>query len=326
MSIVWACCSSKRADSILSKTIRTLERGGFIGTLFLVVPHDEVAVYVKALEEAPISVVVQGSPKGLVKQRQTLRNQWPPGQEIVFIDDDVTAIKVWNDGKLKHCQRLHDLVDACFSWAATYGGNEVQTEEGQCLLWGVYPICNALFMKPRMSLNNTYIVGAFYGCINDPRLKEPEIDELEDYGRQLSEQAAGRTVIRYNWIGVETKYFKNPGGMQQARNPATRLAAVQAMAEWYPGLVKSYNRKDGTPDLKFLKKPEYQEQWARVADSVISAPDSVADQSTAAILEDVQHEPPSLFDLQSLQTDRIHLVSGDPGGPDCIELHSAEET
>ena len=316
MSIVWACCSSQRADSILSKTIRTLERGGFQGTLFLVVPHDEVAVYVKALEDAPISIVVQGSPKGLVKQRQTLRNQWPPGQEIVFIDDDVTAIKVWNDGKLKHCQRLHDLVDACFSWAATYDS----------LLWGVYPICNALFMKPRMSLNNTYIVGAFYGCINDPRLKEPEIDELEDYGRQLSEQAAGRTVIRYNWIGIETKYFKNPGGMQQARDPATRLAAVNSMEEWYPGLVKSYNRKDGTPDLKFLKKPEYQEQWARVADSVTSVPESAADQSTAATLADVQHEPPFPFDLQSPQTDHTHPVYADPGGPDCIELHSVGET
>jgi len=316
MSIVWACCSSKRSDSILSKTVRTLERGGFIGTLFLTVPHEEVAVYIKALEEAPISIVVQGSPKGLVKQRQTVRNQWPPGQEIVFIDDDVTNIKVWNDGKLKPCLRLHELADACFSWASTHDS----------LLWGVYPICNALFMKPRMSLGNTYIVGALYGCINDPRLVEPEIDELEDYGRQLSEQAAGRTVIRFNWIGVETRYFKNAGGMQQARDPATRRAAVASMAEKYPGLVKAYDRKDGTPDLKFLKKPEYMEQWERVADSVTIVPGPSTDLSMAAILADSQHEPPFPFDQPSLLTDHTDPLYADPGGPDCIELHSAGGT
>ena len=269
MSIVWACCSSKRSDTISKKTLRTLERGGFKGTLFLVVPHEEVSTYVAALTDAPISVVVQGATKGLVNQRKRVREQWPPGQEIVFIDDDVTNIKIWVEGRLKPVVHLHELADAMFQWAACH----------DALLWGVYPICNALFMKPRMSLNNAYIVGAFYGIVNDPRLEEPEIDELEDYSRQLSEQAAGRNTVRFNWVGVETRYFANAGGMQQERSPEKRLAAVQAMAERYPTLVKKVERKDGTPDLRFLEKPHYRGQEE---DSATVAQDVSADQSTAS--------------------------------------------
>lgn len=274
MSIVWACCSSKRSESIASKTLRTLARGGFQGSLYVIVPHEEVADYVRALTDAPVMCLIQGSPKGLVKQRQHIRNQWPPGQEIVFIDDDVTNIKIWNSGRLMPCTRLHDMVDACFEFLS-------MTDS---LMWGVYPVCNSLFMTPRMATGNCYIVGAFYGMINDPRLVEPEIDELEDYGRQLSEQAAGRPPIRFNWIGIETRYFRNPGGMQQARSPEIRESAVLNLEERYPTLVKTIRRKDGTPDLKFLGRPMYQNQEV-VAGSATVVPDASGGLSMVSTLE-----------------------------------------
>jgi len=288
MSIVWACCSSKRSHTISQKTLRTLERGGFKGTLFIVVPHEEVATYVSALTDAPISCVIQGATKGQVNQRLHLRSQWPPGQEIVFIDDDVTAIKIWVEGRLKHCVHLHELADACFQWAACH----------DALLWGVYPICNALFMKPRLAIGNTYVVGAFYGCVNDPRLEEfPQMNEMEDYARQLAEQAAGRPPVRFNWIGIETRYYKNAGGLQQIRTPTGRMADIHYLEGRYPTLVKSCRKKDGTPDLKFLAKPQYRQQEV---DSAMAAPAESVDLSTAATPEAVAPALPSPSDLPPL--------------------------
>jgi hypothetical protein len=288
MSIVWACCSSKRSDTIGQKTIRTLERGGFKGTLFVVVPHEEVATYTTALSACPISIVIQGSTKGQVNQRLHLRSQWPPGQEIVFFDDDVTAVKIWVEGRLKHCLHIHELVDACFQWTACH----------DALLWGVYPICNPLFMKPRTAIGNAYVVGAFYGCINDPRLEEfPEMNEMEDYARQLGEQAAGRPPIRFNWIGIETRYYKNKGGLQQTRTPTGRIADIQYLEGKYPTLVKSSKKRNGVIDLKFLGKPEYRMQEV---DSVMAALDVSGGQSTVATMPDAAPVPPFPSDLPPL--------------------------
>jgi len=315
MSVIWGCCSSKRSDSIVNKTIRTLHRGGFTGFLYLIVPHEEVADYIQAVRDSPVMCLINGSERGLVKQRKRLRDMWPPGQEIVFIDDDVTNIKIWNNGRLEPCLRLMELVDACFEFLAATDS----------LIWGVYPICNALFMNPRMAKGNCYVVGAFYGMINDPRLPEPEIDELEDYERQLSEQAAGRPPIRFNWIGVETRYFKNPGGMQQDRSPEKREAAVNNIEERYSAIVKAVRRKDGTPDVKFIGRPLYDDHRV-VAGSGTAVPDVSGGLCTASTPEPVTHEFPSPDDPLLQLTHHTHHESEDHLLPESTGQNSVAGT
>ena len=307
MSIAWVCCSSMRSDTIMKKTLRTLYRGG-VKELLLVVPHEEEETYIQALQDTPIDLSIQGATKGLVNQRKHARTQFPIGQRIVFIDDDVTAVKIrmW-DHTMNHCTQLDKLAEQCFAHAA-------HTTDGEdwrdCLLWGVYPMCNGLFMKHLMRTGNCYIVGAFYGIINDPRLQEPEIDELEDYERQLSEQKANRPPVRFDWIGIETRYFKNKGGMQQDRTVSKRQSAVLNIEERYPTLVKTFHRKDGTADLKFREKPEIQEQWEAIGSWMVEPTLSVA-QSTHAISHAEFLSLPSPDDSPPGSIDHIHHVSED---------------
>jgi hypothetical protein len=297
MSIAWVCCSSMRSETIMKKTIRTLHRGG-VKELLLVVPYEEEETYIQALQDTPIDLFIQGATKGLVNQRKHARAQFPVGQRIVFIDDDVTAIKIlmW-ERTLNHCTQLDKLADQCFA-------------HSDCLLWGVYPMCNSLFMKHLYRTGNCYIVGAFYGIINDPRLQEPEIDELEDYERQLSEQKANRPPVRFDWIGIETRYFKNKGGMQQDRTVAKRQSAVLNIEERYPELVKTFHRKDGTADLRFLQKPEIQEQSTAIG-SWMAEPTSSISQSIHAISHAEFLSLPSPDDPQPESIDHIHHVSED---------------
>ncbi|CAB4879427.1 unannotated protein [freshwater metagenome] len=232
---------------LVRKTLNALRLSGFIDSLYVIVPHDEMAAYIEALKDAPIVCLLQGAERGLVNQRKHARTLFPPGQEMVFIDDDVSSIKLKMNGKFERVGNIHNVVDFCFEWLASTPS----------LIWGVYPVSNGMFMKERLAIGNCYVVGAFYGIVNDPRLAEPSIDECEDYSRQLSEQAAGRPPLRFEFLGIETRYFKNPGGMQRDRRPENRMSAIMTLVENYPTLVKQKERKDGTPDLKFIQKPEY---------------------------------------------------------------------
>ena len=251
-----------------------LAGAGFQGSLFVIVPHDEITAYTLALADAPISCILQGATRGLVNQRKHARALFPPGQEMIFIDDDVTAIKMKIGGTFQKVGAIHNITDYCFEWLSATDS----------LLWGVYPVANGMFMKERLAIGNCYVVGAFYGIINDERLQEPEVDEFEDVARQLSEQAAGRPPLRFDCFGVETRYFKNPGGLQLHRNPETRLSVANTLIDTYPAMVKWKTRKDGTPDVKFLQKPLYKPL-------LMAVPSSSDDQSTVGVAAAEQSSP-----------------------------------
>jgi len=248
MSIVWACCSSGRPEKIKTKTLQTLANCGFVGTLTICVPHEELATYAQALKDH--LVILVGAPKGLVRQRSHVRSMWPPGQEIVFIDDDISRIKFLAGGRVHPVANIHALVDMCFQ--------TIHHMEGP-LIWGVYPVVNRSWMKMREAIGNCYIPGGFYGIINNPELVEPEVDEMEDWARCLSEQAAGRSPVRFEWIGIMTRCFLPPGNGGMQRTPEERSRVVRELATKYPGLVRIKNRKEGL-DLKPLAKPAYVER------------------------------------------------------------------
>ena len=261
-------CSSKRHYSIIKKTLTTLRKAGINTSpetdivVNIVVPYEEIANYDEVLLSSPVSYRVIGSEKGLVKQRQTMRSLTPEGEKILFIDDDIDAIKVKAGDKLYPLKNILELADYAFS------------NLGDSLLWSVYPITNYLFMKHQISVGNCYCVGAFYGIINDPRLKEPEIDECEDFARQLAEQAAGRPPIRVDFVGLQTRYYKNSGGLQQARDMNVRVSIINTLEDSYPTIVKQFLKK-GIPDLKFLQRSVKQPVPVQI--------DGITSQSTPAI-------------------------------------------
>jgi hypothetical protein len=232
---------------LVKKTLRTLARGGFTGPLWLVVPEEEMVQYQQAVAGNSVVCIIVTSERGLVKQRKKFRETMLPGTEIVFIDDDVEAIKILTGHGMDHVQNIVSLANYVF---------EVMAERSEdCLLAGVYPVANRDWMKPTITENNGYIVGAMYFCKNDERLVEPDFDELEDWGRCLSEQSAGRPVLKFNWIGISTKYWGNAGGLQTMRTEAHRRTIVERYAADYYGLVKMVQRRNGKPDLKYVTKP-----------------------------------------------------------------------
>ena len=230
---------------LVSKTLRTLQRGNFRDSLYVVVPSDQVAEYQRAVNGNPIHCVILHTEKGLVKQRQFFRDMMS-GMEIVFIDDDIEAIKIKSPNGLSHCANVSLLANYVF---------QMMANTDDCLLAGVYPMANRTWMKPTVFTANSYVVGALYFCRNDQRLLEPHLDECEDWGRQLNEQAAGRPVLRLNFVGVVTQYWKNAGGLQDTRNDEIRNMVVDYYCNQYSSIVKKRVRRDGHTDIQFINRP-----------------------------------------------------------------------
>jgi hypothetical protein len=233
---------------LVKKTLKTLARGGFTGPLWLMVPEEEMIQYQTAVAGNAVVCIIVTSERGLVKQRKKFRSTMLPGTEIVFIDDDLDAIKILTGHGLAHVQNIVSLANYVFETMAESGDD--------CLLAGVYPVANRDWMRASITENNSYIVGALYFCKNDDRLQEPEEDELEDWARCLSEQSAGRPVLRHNWIGIQTHYWKNAGGLQLTRTDEHRLLLTERYSVEFDGLVKMVIRRNGKPDLKYVAKPK----------------------------------------------------------------------
>lgn len=126
-------------------------------------------------------------------------------------------------------------------------------------LWGVYPLANARFMTPKITTDLRFIVGPFWGIINrhrpDLRLT---IDEKENAERTLQHYVIDGAVLRFNYVGIETRYYKNKGGMQdEGKNRKEEaLKSVYYLHKKYPKLTKIHlGKKSGMPEIKMLTHP-----------------------------------------------------------------------
>jgi hypothetical protein len=108
-----------------------------------------------------------------------------------------------------------------------------------------------------MTTDLRFIVGPMWGIINRhrPELKLT-IDEKENAERTLQHWVIDHAVLRFNNIGIETKYYKNKGGMQnEGKNRKEEaLKSVYYLHKKYPQITKIYlGKKSGMPEIRMLK-------------------------------------------------------------------------
>jgi cellulose synthase/poly-beta-1,6-N-acetylglucosamine synthase-like glycosyltransferase len=206
------------------------------------------ALYSKALDPAYYGHLVVGR-KGLARQREFIGSQFPHGKRILFLDDDISDI----DLGLSQFRNMAftAFVDAAFA----------ECQASDAFIWGVYPVNNRYFMthRPERSTHLTYIVGAMYGVINRPNLKDIKIgvkDEKEDVYRTIKYFLHDGTVLRFNRIGFATQYYGRVGGMgtREERLEASRLA-VANLAKKHPDMGVVHVRKNGVSEFKLKRLP-----------------------------------------------------------------------
>lgn len=254
---VVAIPSYKRHLSITDKTLRVLEEYKIPPSIIyvFVANKTEEKLY-RGQFTSPylkkISIIV--GKKGLKNQRNFISKYFPPNTNLVQMDDDIKGIckmgnynkSARNENTLSKLRNLDVLIKKGFS---------VCREKG-VFLWGVYPLCNAYFMFPRVTEDLRFITGPFFGMINrhSPKLRLT-LDEKEDSQRTLQHFVMDGGVIRFNDVSIHTSYYKNKGGMQDEGKDRKKEAMKSAMylIKKYPELTKlNVSKKSGVPEVKLI--------------------------------------------------------------------------
>lgn len=248
--------SYKRSQVCNDKTLATLHKMGIPKHIIhvYVANNEEYEVYKNTLDKRLYDKLHVGV-LGLVQQREYIMSQWKEGQHIVFLDDDIASIDL-SLSPLFQKKTLNQFIEHAFKTC----------KEHKAFIWGVYPVFNPFFRAPKQECTTylTYVVGAFYGIINRPRLNTRKLrltmtrktGQKEDVERTIKYFLNDGVIIRFNKIGFVTKYYGKEGGLGtfQERLKPMRDAAI-ALEEKYPELGYVIERKTGMTEFRLRRLP-----------------------------------------------------------------------
>ena len=246
--------SYKRAETCNEKTLKMLKNNKISASkIYVYVANDEeYKEYSRVLDKKLYNKLVVGI-KGLVPQRQFIMEQWKEGQHIVFFDDDVQSIDL-SISKLFKGKTL----DYFFKYAFK------ECVANKSSIWGVYPVYNPFFREARDETSTclNYIVGAFYGIINRPKLKSIQLSitkengQKEDVERTIKYFIEDGIVLRFNRVGFVTKYYGKSGGLGTFEDRLKpMLEASNKIKAAYPDYGNISTKKTGMTEFKLKKIP-----------------------------------------------------------------------
>lgn len=239
MDYVVCIPSYKRSQLCNEKTLSMLQKNKIPkNRIYVYVANkEEYNIYNETLDKNKYGSLIVGK-KGLVPQRQFIMEQWPEGKPIVFFDDDVESVDFSLSPRFKRNNLEHFFKEA-FKDCKLHNS----------YIWGVYAVFNPYFRENRSELSTSlkYIVGAFYGIFNRPRLSAikltitKENGQKEDVERTIKYFLHDGIVLRYNKIGFKTKYYGKEGGL------GTFDERIPSMQEACEKLNKAY------PEVGYIK-------------------------------------------------------------------------
>jgi hypothetical protein len=245
---VIAIPSYKRQDIIITKSLKTLKDGGVPASKIhiFVANKEERDAYEKTVPKELYGKLVVGL-KGITEQRGFIIDYFPENQYIVSIDDDVEQMEKMNGPtKLVKVKNL----DRFFKQAYT------DMKKHDLYIWGIYPVRNPFFMKPKVTTDLKFIIGTMYGFINrhDKSIQpSKKIKEKEDVEQSILYYLKDGGVLRYNNMTIKTKFHSEGGlGKKDDRFDNNKVAAAY-LVKTYPELVTVFHRKTGMAEVRLAR-------------------------------------------------------------------------
>jgi hypothetical protein len=245
--------SHGRSKSINANTLKALQDYN--------VPTDRIKVFV-APEEVevyrstiPSQIEIVQSVIGCIENRAFIRQYFPEGQHIAYMDDDLKGFNSVCDQTDNHatCAKMDKsnqkspdyirgmrLPDLCKFLTQVF---VALTAEG-AYLGGVYPINNPYFASHRVTTDLRYICGYCYFEINRHDFKLDYFQHAEDMERVIKCFIRDGKVLRFNDVMVKSGFYRGDGddggfgGLAESRTIEKTRIAMEKLAEVYPTYCK----------------------------------------------------------------------------------------
>lgn len=244
--IEYAIPSRARAETLVAKTLPLLRRLGVSpSSIKVFVAPEELTTYRDLLAgefgDWYGGIVVTEGALGVGPNRNAILDHYEPGTRVISVDDDMRDLVVRAGEK------------ALVSMTAVEWGDLVEEAFAQCeavasRIWGLYPVPNPFFMKPRLRYDLCYIAAGLYGFVVDNTPESPlrvSLEDKEDFERSLQCYVADGALVRYEYVSWRTEGYHGKGGMQAdgLRTKERVRASTEELIRRFPGLVTLNDKK-----------------------------------------------------------------------------------
>lgn len=249
---VVAIPSYKRAALLQEKTLALLQRGQVPASRIyvFVANKEESKTYQATLAPGSYGKIVVGKP-GITPQRKFIVKYFPEGTHIVSMDDDVASLhRRVNEATLEPVSNVHAFFQQAFQECVREG----------LYLWGIYPVLNPFYMKPKVSHDLKFVIATLYGFINrHDKALLPTVGEKEDFEMSILYYQRDGGVVRFNDIGIKTKFHNPQGGLGPIQHRfEVNEKAAQTLKQKYPDFGYIWHRKNGMAEFRLHRKPRIQ--------------------------------------------------------------------
>ena len=244
--------SYNRSQSIKTKTLAMLDS--------YLIPHSMIKVFVKADEvdkyrdSLPETIEVIEGAAGCIENRNAIRQYFPEGHNICYVDDDVDSL--WsvcdqtNNHDTCHHHNKKNLKEPYYKKQISLPSLHrflreafKRMEDEGAHLGGIYPVCNGFFASHRVSLALNYICGYFYLERNVKDIVLQGHQYAEDFERSCIFYRRDGKVCRFDWVMAKSGFYKGegdggPGGLVESRTVERSKVAQETLAGLYPEYVK----------------------------------------------------------------------------------------
>jgi len=240
-----AIASHRRLSMIRKKTLSYLKKHNIIPTwVYIFVSPESFLEYKIAL--SPLGYNIIESKNNILDTRNHIIDFFDEGQPIVEIDDDLVNIQTTLKG-----EKNEPIRDLDYLIRSSYD------KLGQSGIWGLNSNINSFYADGKDKYGLYSIVNSFLGYYNDKRIKM-EVREKEDFDRVGQAYILGLPLLKRCGFGINTRYWKNPGGIQDRYNFDHRVK-VQAesasmLLKKFPDLCYARTRKNGIIDIRFRRQ------------------------------------------------------------------------
>lgn len=252
--VEYAIPSRERSQTLVEKTLPLLRRLG--------VPPERINVFVAPVElaeyEQAIARAFPGGKTicrltvgslGVASQRNGILDYYPPATPVVSFDDDLRDLVVRRNEKTLEPITVDEWEEVVHTGFDLVG-------RGVSRMWGLYPVPNPYFMKPKVRTDLCYVAAGCYGFLSDPEPDSPlrvSLEDKEDFERSLQVYVADGALVRFEYVSWKTTGYEGAGGMQAdgLRTPERILESARELVRRYPGLAKlNLTKKSGKAELR----------------------------------------------------------------------------